>query len=331
MNETSGVGFSRREFVSTLAAGAALPVLGASVGRAAEAPSTVGAANATAPRPPTCLHVFSKPLTWLSYEDTARLIAETGFGGIDYSVRPGGHVLPERVKEDLPRAVAAARAAGLKVEMITTGIVRADAPYARDILETAAKLGVKYYRLGWVSYNARQPVWETLTALKPVFRQLAELNRSLGLHGAYQNHAGLHVGAPVWDIYELVRELDPQWIGCQYDIRHATVEGAQSWPLGLRLLQPWIRCVDIKDFRWASERKTAVEGAALGEGAVDFKAYFKLVRELGIAGPMSVHLEYPPFEGGPQLAPAERRKAFATAMRKDSDTLKAMMAAAGLV
>lgn len=64
------------------------------------------------------LHVFSKPLQWLGYDAMAELVAEAGLGGIDLSVRPKGHVEPERVGEDLPKAVEAARKQGLTIEMI---------------------------------------------------------------------------------------------------------------------------------------------------------------------------------------------------------------------
>src|SRR4051812_23582283 len=115
-------GLSRRDFVSMLAAaGVTLPLAGLA---AQPARPTAMAADATT------LHVFSKPLQWQSYDEAAALIAETGYGGIDYSVRAGGHVLPEKVETDLPRAVEAARKAGLKVEMITSAIVNARDPLA---------------------------------------------------------------------------------------------------------------------------------------------------------------------------------------------------------
>ncbi len=66
--------------------------------------------------------IFSKHLHWLGYRDMARLASEIGFTGIDLTVRKDGHVLPERVKQDLPIAVEQIRAEGLEVPMITTGI-----------------------------------------------------------------------------------------------------------------------------------------------------------------------------------------------------------------
>ncbi len=314
---------SRRRFLSQLAvAGAVVPL--ARISSAASAPAA-GAGG------PTVIHVFSKPLHWLSHAETARLVASTGYGGIDYTVRVAqGHVLPERVQEDLPRAVDAAHAAGLKVEMITTDITSLRDKHAETLLRTAAKHGVKYYRLGNFNYDAKLGVVGTHEKLKPGLRELAALNASLGLHGAIQNHAGVRVGSPVWDLYELLRDLDPRGLGIQYDIRHAVVEGGQSWPLALKLLAPWIKCTDIKDFKWEqAPGKATIENVPMGEGIVPFDAYFKLVRELKISGPMSVHLEYAPFERS-KITEAEKRVQFPALMKRDLAALQGYMAKAGV-
>jgi sugar phosphate isomerase/epimerase len=313
-------------------AGAALPLAGLGSNASAAEPKKkkVEAEPVMKERTagPTTIHVFSKPLHWLSHTETARMIADAGYGGIDYTVRvPQGHVLPEKVQEDLPRAVEAAHAAGLKVEMITTEITSVRDPHAETLLRTAAKLGVKFYRTGNWNYDPKAGVSGTLEKLKPALKELAALNASLGIHGAMQNHAGTRVGSALWDMYELLRDIDPRWLGVQYDIRHATVEGGQSWPLPLRLLAPWIKCTDMKDFKWEqAPGKAAIENVPIGEGVVNFDAYFKLVRELDIGGPMSVHLEYPPFERTPQMSEAEKRAKFPVLMKKDLTALKGFMA-----
>lgn len=324
---------SRRDFVGLMAAGAALPLAGlVSTASAAEGKKKKAEAASTAPLPertagPTTIHVFSKPLHWLSHAETARMIAEAGFGGIDYTVRVAqGHVLPEKVQEDLPRAVEAAHKAGLKVEMITTEITSARDQHTETVLRTAAKLGVKYYRFGTWNYDLKAGIPATLEKLKPAFKELAALNASVGIHGAIQNHAGTRVGSALWDLYELLRDIDPRWVGVQYDVRHATAEGGQSWPLALRLLAPWIKCTDAKDFKWEqAPGKAAIENVPIGEGVVSFDAYFKLVRELNIGGPISVHFEYPPFERT-QISDAEKRVKFPIAMKKDLVALKGFMA-----
>lgn len=321
---------TRRDFLSTLAvAGAALPL----TARAAEnaekkAEKKAKAAPAyTTNVPAGTIHVFSKPLHMFPPAEAAKMIAEAGFGGVDYTVRVReGHVLPERVEEDLPKAVEAARAAGLKVEMITTDITSARDKQTEPLLRTAAKLGVKYYRLGVFNYDEKLGVWGSLQKLKPVFKDLADLNQSLGIHGAIQNHTGTRIGSALWDLHELLRDLDPRWIGVQYDIRHATTEGGQSWPLPLKLLAPWIKCTDAKDFKWKqSPGKGEVDNVPIGEGIVNFDAYFKLMRELNLTGPISVHLEYAPFERT-EMPKEDKRAKFPGLMRKDLTALKAAMA-----
>jgi len=328
---------TRRDFVGLMAAaGAALPLAGlTSSARAADSKKTAAsvASAASGAAGPTVIHIFSKPLHWMSHADTAKIIAAAGYGGIDYTVRKAQpHVLPEKVDEDLPRAIEAAHAAGLKVEMITTDITSARDPLAQKVLRAAAKHGVKFYRFGTWSYDTKLGIFPSLEKLKPTLKELADLNASLGLHGALQNHAGTRVGAALWDLHELLRDLDPKAIGVQYDIRHAVVEGGQSWPLALRLLAPWIRCRDIKDFKWQqSPGKAVIEDVPLGEGVVPFDAYFKLVRELNIRGPISVHLEYPPFERTPNMPEAEKRVKFLALMKQDLAVLKGHLAKHGIV
>ena len=52
----------------------------------------------------------------------ARTLKPLGFGGVDLTARPGGHVDPKRVAQDLPVFVAAIREEGLLVPMITTDL-----------------------------------------------------------------------------------------------------------------------------------------------------------------------------------------------------------------
>lgn len=336
MNSTSAAPVStpctRRDFVGRLAAaGAAVPLAGLAAGAASRAAAAT--TPAAAPAGPSVIHIFSKPLHMFSHAETAKIIAESGAGGIDYTVRTQQpHVLPAKVNEDLPRAVEAAHKAGLKVEMVTTDIKSVKEPHTEAVLKAAAKHGVKFYRLGNWNYDAKLGVEGTIEKLRPDFRELAALNQSLGIHGAVQNHAGARLGSAIWDLHLLLRDIDPRWLGVQYDIRHAIVEGAQSWTLPLRLLAPWIRCTDIKDFKWLqAPGKGTIDNVPLGEGIVPFDAYFKQAKELNLGGPISLHLEYPPFERAPAtLSAADRMAQMKALMKKDVDFLKAQLAKAKL-
>jgi L-ribulose-5-phosphate 3-epimerase len=307
--------FSRRRFISTAAmAGVSIPIYNIA-GKEIFNFQSVSTGK---------IHIFSKPLQWLGYDDLASVLQEAGADGIDLSVRPGGHVLPENVETDLPKAFEAARRKGLSIDMIVTGITTAGEKYTEPIIRTASSLGIKFYRMGYINYNESQGVWGTLQNYKPELKKLGEMNRKYSIHGAYQNHFGTRVGGPVWDLYELLKDLDPQFIGCQYDVRHAMAEGGSSWVNGLKLILPWVKCTDIKDFKWSQNNgRWNPESVPIGEGMVNFDEYFKIVKKANITGPMSIHLEYPPFERYTvQMTDAEKRKLFITAMKKDIDKLK---------
>ncbi len=305
---------TRREFLSAAAA----------TGAVALAPRP---AAASAVPKPVSVSVFSKHLQYLDYRALAETVAEAGFDGIDLTVRADGHVLPERVADDLPRAVEAARAKGVAVTMITTTITSARDPHAEAILGTAGRLGIGHYRLGWLPYDRSRGILGTLEALRSPMRDLAALNERCGIRGGYQNHAGDRIGGAVWDLWLLVKDAGSPWLGCQYDVRHAVIEGGNSWTNGLRLVAPFVHTVDVKDGHWAkADKGWGAVTVPLGEGAVDLVAFLRLLNELGVSVPISMHFEYPfPEEG----TLAERRKAAAALMRRDRETLRKAMAEAG--
>src|SRR5216683_5441043 len=116
--------------------------------------------------------IFSKHLLFLHGEDLAQGAAGIGFDGIDLAVRKGGHVAPERVRQDLPALVKTIRQHGLEVPMLTTDIADANTPYCEDILRSMSELGIKHYRWGGFKYTDDQPLAAQIDALKPGVEKL---------------------------------------------------------------------------------------------------------------------------------------------------------------
>jgi L-ribulose-5-phosphate 3-epimerase len=313
---------SRRDFVikSSLAA-AAMAYSYKSVG--AINPTKLKPFKASANNEPAKICVFSKNLPELGYDEMASLVSEIGFDGIDLTVRPNGHVLPENVERDLTLAAEAAKKSGLKIYMITTDIFDADDRFTEPILKTAASLGIQYYRMGIRFYDEKKSIPQNLVDFKTKFIKLDKLNRKYNIRGECQNRSGNGFGAPVWDIWEVIKNMAPQWTGVQYDVFHATVEGANSWPLGFNLLKPYIGTLDIKDFYWKkTDGKWGLEITHLGEGMVDFKKYFALLKENNMYGPFSIHCEY--------LSDKDDLHSKAAKMKKDLTTLRGWLKDVGL-
>jgi L-ribulose-5-phosphate 3-epimerase len=275
------------------------------------------------------ISIFSKHLSWLNYSELANQAAKLGFDGIDLTVRPNGHVLPERVKQDLPKAVKAIHDAGLKVHNIATDIKDANQQYAADILQTAAQLGIKNYRMGWYNYDNKLDTQANITLFKKRMAGLAAINEKYKIHGDYENHTGLF-GGPLWDLWETLKDLDPQWTGCQFDIRHATVDGAQAWPVNLDLLKTHIGSVTIKDFYWKKTNdKWAVADVPLGQGMVEFKKYFAQLKKLNLTRPISLHCEYLPGETTVDKLPITQENIFKS-IGTDFTMLKSWLKESGL-
>ncbi len=318
---------SRRKFLQEMAAlGLTIPV--SSMAREVSFPEI----SLNEKQKPGPLCVFSKHLQFLDYEEMADAAAEIGFDGVDIPVRPGGHVLPENVERDLPKAVRAVEKAGLRVPMITTAISDADDERTIAILETAASLGVRYYRPNWFGYDFEKGIIPSLDFWKKRVEKLAELNRKSGINASYQNHAGLHVGAAIWDLWYMLNDVDPRAFGIQYDIRHATAEGGLSWPVTLQLVTPLISTLVVKDFYWGKRNgEWKLINVPLGKGMVDFKKYFQSVVKLGIGGPVSVHFEYPMTDRpADELSKKEEKRQVVANMKRDLNTLRSYLSEAGL-
>jgi L-ribulose-5-phosphate 3-epimerase len=260
--------------------------------------------------------IFSKHLQWGDVKEAAAVAKEIGFDGIDLTVRANGHVLPERVETDLPTAVETIRSAGLEVPMITTDITPATSAKAEAVLKTAGQLGIHRYRWGGMMYRADRGIPEQLIELKPQMRSLAELNRKYQVCGMYHTHSGPGmVGGPIWDLWILFRDLDPHWMGINYDIGHATVEGGYGgWIASSRLVKDYMRGIALKDFTWEKNEKGSthrdpydkslgIVGAyvphwrPIGEGMVNFAGFFDVIKANRFSGPVQLHFEYPGLGG----------------------------------
>lgn len=258
-------------------------------------PKQLFGANTTKRRYKYC--AFVKFLTPYDFDELASRVAEAGFDGIEVTARAkDSYVDPKRAADELPRLHEALAKHGLEITILTTDILRADEPTAAPMLRVAKQLGLPRYRLGFHTYNLNEPIIPQLIAMRPVFEELAAMNREIGIAALYQNHCGAkNMGATLWDLHSLIKDYPLSEMACVFDIRHATVEGGEAWPVYVDLMQPHFGALSVKDFRWNGRKSQHVP---LGAGQVDPK-FFEMVRKSKFDGPISVHVEYLP-NGGPE-------------------------------
>jgi sugar phosphate isomerase/epimerase len=279
----------------------------------------------TQARVPLKVVIFSKHLQFVQGAELAAAAAALGFDGIDITVRKGGHIAPERVRQDLPPLVAEIRRHKLEVPMITTDIVDAETPFAEDIVRTAAELGIRHYRFGGFKYTADRPYAAQLDALRPRLAKLAQLNGRYTCCAMYHTHSGVGlVGASIWDLHILMHDLDPKLVGVNFDVAHATIEGGLGgWINSFRITGAYVRGFAVKDYVWTRDAKGKwkEQWVPLGEGMVHWPEFLSMLAATDFAGPVQVHYEYPL---------PEAREGIYSAMKRDLGVLRSDLAKAGL-
>ena len=251
--------------------------------------------------PPAQTHLclVSRHLQWTNVEEAVTVAAEGGCKAIAWTVRSGAHIEAANVERDLPRAVAAAHKAGLATPMVITAILDAASPRAEAILGTMQTLGIRYYRAPSFRYDYNAELEPQLEALKPRIAGLARLNEKYGTTAMYHTHSATgNVGGGVWDLWLMLKQFDPQLVGLNYDLGHATIRGGSGWLETSHFAHKHVRGLSVKDFRWVKRPGARSTGAWSpemvpgGEGMVDFKGMFEYFKSAGFAGPIELYQEY---------------------------------------
>ena len=279
---------------------------------------------------PLEVHLFSKLLQFLDIKEASQISAEIGFDGLDLTVRPKGHILPENATAELPTAIQDIKAAGLSCKMIATGISDIDNEYDLAVIKAAAKEGITFYRPAWFKYHKDKSMPESIGIYQKKIKELCKVNKKYGMIGCYQNHAGTSIGASYWELKQLLEKANPAYFGLQYDIRHAMVEGGVSWTNGLQLLKDDIKTIALKDHTWEKKNgKWKPKHVPVGEGMVDFDRYFKILKSYGLKPPVTLHIEHS--LGGAEKGKREitvDKKVVFDAMKKDLVAIQKLWEAA---
>ncbi len=248
--------------------------------------------------------LFSKALADRDIDALCREAVRMGFDGIDLTVRPGGHVDTDHI-DDLPAAITAAakkiRSAGLALPMLTTGLLRGDAPGAEAIFEAADSLGIRLIKLGYWRYRGLGQFQAAFEQARRDLDSIEALAARTGTTAVIHNHSGSgFLTAMPWTISLLLERRGRSAVGAYLDAGHLVAEGlAGSWRQGIDLLARRIRVLGAKSYRFKPRRdgqelqdsfdRTAV---AYHRGTVPWEELVSLLTDAGFRGPVSFHCEY---------------------------------------
>ena len=276
---------SRREFLSRTG------LIAASAAGLSTIPISLEAAETVRKSTSLPVVLFTKVCQELNlgFEEVASLLAEAGLDGIDCPVRPKGEVLPERAADDLPRYAESLKKHGIGMPLITTAILSPDSPDTEKILRTAKKLGVRFYRTGFIDRRDDQEINAQIAQARAKFKDLAAMNREIGIGAIVQNHSPAghgYLGGDLNELEEILAVFDPNEIGAAFDIGHAIKVHQNEWRRHFEKLKSHVKTAYVKD------TSKSGQWVRFGDGEIGKVGYFKLLRDSGYDAPISMHIEF---------------------------------------
>ena len=227
----------------------------------------------------------------LDFQQSAEVTAETGFDGVNCAVRPRGEISPEQAADQLPRYAEAL----VKKALACCSWQPASKTSLRrthDILTTAKRLGVRHYRLGFWTHQPNVPAERLVAEIRASLKELAAMNRELGVCALFQNrspnapNAKGPAGGDLNELYDLVKDFDPNQIGVAFDLGHAIIVHGDQWRWHFQRLSPHIRAFYVKDVQRPSRF------VPFGQGEFGRTGFFAALAKRNSRVPLSVHVEY---------------------------------------
>jgi sugar phosphate isomerase/epimerase len=221
--------------------------------------------------------------------------------------------------------------------MITAEITDIRTPHAEAILKAASRLGIGFYRWGGFVYTAEKSIPDQLAEFKTRVKDLADLNKEYGICAMYHTHSGINrMGASIWDLWYVLKDFDSRYVGVNYDVGHATVEGGYGgWISTAKVTAPMMRGVAVKDFRWGvgANGNWQPQWCQPGKGMVDFAKFFVMLKANRFSGPFQLHYEYPELGGANagQTTMSIAKQAFLSILGRDLTYMRNLLKQAQLV
>lgn len=221
-----------------------------------------------------------------------------GVDGLDLAVRAGHAINPENVGGALPAARKVWEKQGVWCPLVTGGtdLVDPKSGEAERLFAACGEAGVGLVKIGYWRYQAGEDYWGQVDRIRGALEGFARLGERAGVKACYHTHSGGYYGSNCAGMMHLLRGLDPARVGAYLDTGHLAVEG-EDFGQGLAMVGSFLSAVAAKDLRKRAEPggdppRWRGEHVKLGAGFFNWREGLAALREVGFAGPLSVHGEY---------------------------------------
>jgi sugar phosphate isomerase/epimerase len=288
---------TRREILAGMALAAAGPAQQQPPPGAPDGPRVPRPRTPPKPRTTPAVCLYSQHLIKVEYEAVGMVLRDLGFDGCDLAVVPGSHIPPEQAGADLMRGIEAISGVGLEVPIVSTSVTSPNDPNGRQVLGIAGFMGIPLFRPGYWKYGNAPNREVRLAEVQREMIGLASIARAYNIATALHNSSGDCVGARLSDFTGILRNIDPRWVGYDFDPGFATETAGVDGAGGLmELAMPKLKAVTVADFHWDKDKGDARKAVPcpLGDGVVDWRQFFGALARTRFVGPVTIQVRYEP-------------------------------------
>lgn len=242
--------------------------------------------------------LFTDNIKDLSIREACRAAKKAGFDGLDLTLRPGGHVLPQNAGPGLAAAHEVADAEGFAIPMVSTGVNAPDAPFAEDII-AAAHYRIPAFKMGYWRYEPFGTLAKQFDEARRKLEGVVALAHRYHIKPCVHVHSGpILSNTPL--IYLLLKDYSPNDVGAYLDTMHMSLEGGRSgWEMTLDLVAPWVALVAVKNYIVQpaprdehGQQRYHYKVAPLADGLAPLPQFFQRLKQIGYDGVVSLSSEY---------------------------------------
>ncbi len=232
--------------------------------------------------------VFTKPWREMSTSELAQHVAELGFSGVEFPVRPEFQVEPDSVEEGLPEAARILADHGVAIESVA-------GPTDEATIAACGEVGVPIIRIcpGIEEDGYRA----TFDRLRSEFETLQPILEEHGVAIGVQNHCNNFISS-AHAIMDLVGDYSPDQFCAVWDPAHNALSGEMP-EQAIDIFWSHLRMVNFKNPVWLRQNGPEAERAEWlrywtsgRQGIASWPKVVGLLQETEWEGPVTLCAEY---------------------------------------
>lgn len=162
--------------------------------------------------------VFTKPWKNISVSELGKFISGLGFSGIEFPLRKGYQVEPDNAEKELPVLVKQLAEFGLTVTSVASST-------QESVFAGCAAAGIPVIRI-MADIDLKKGFPASIDCLKKEIDNFIPLCAKYGIKVGIQHHYGPMVSNSA-ELYLLVKDYDPRYIGAIWDAAHSSLAGEE--------------------------------------------------------------------------------------------------------